>query len=169
MEQRQVGVLLVLAREDAREMFEAARTGVIAEAVGGLLSRRQAVDRVEEIGTGWALVHAALVTAGGSSEEVSFTLSQCLLGGRALGGEETVARFVRPDLVSHVLRELEALERDLFLSAWQQVLAEQTLEWQANAAEILPWQRVEQIRGIYQRAGERREAVLFVAVSQDPG
>lgn len=169
MEQRQVGVLLVLGREDAREMFEAARTGGVAESVNGLLRRRQKVDRGEEIGTGWALLHAAFVSAGGASEEVSSTLSQCLLGGRALGGEETVARFVRPDLVLHVSRELEALESDLFLSAWQQVLAEQAPEWQANAAEILPWQRVEQIRGVYQRAGERREAVLFVAVSQDPG
>ena len=169
MEQLQSGVLLVLAREDAREVFEAARTDTVAESVVGLLSRLEGSDRVANVGTGWALLHAALVGTGGDSEEVCFSLGQCLLGGRALGSEKTVAMFVRPDLVLHVVRELEALEQDLFLSSWQQVLAEQTPELSNNAAERNPWQRIEQIRGIYQHAGERREAMLFIVVSQDPG
>tara|TARA_B100000686_G_C16544589_1_gene839198 strand:+ start:441 stop:956 length:516 start_codon:yes stop_codon:yes gene_type:complete len=171
MEQLQVGVLLVLGREDAREVFEAARTDRVAESVDGLLSRLEESGGVEEIGTGWALLHATLVAAGRDSEEVSFTLSQCLLGGRSLGGEETktIAKFVRPDLVLHVARELEALERDTFLSAWQEVLAEQKPELPAHAAEIEPWQRIKQIRGVYQLAGEQREAVLFMAVCRDAG
>ena len=167
MEQFQVGLLLVLGRENAREVFEAARTDRVAESVDGLRSRLEENGGVEEIGTGWALLHATLVAAGGNSEEVSFTLSQCLLGGRSLGGEKTIAMFVRPDLVLHVVRELEALERDTFLSAWQEVLAEQKPELPAHAVEIEPWQRIKQIRDVYQRAGEQREAVLFMAVCRD--
>ena len=63
MEQLQVGVLLVLGREDAREVFEAARTDRVAESVDGLLSRLEESGGVEEIGTGWALLHATLVAA----------------------------------------------------------------------------------------------------------
>lgn len=169
MEQFQVGLLLVLGREDAREVFEAARNDRIVESVDGLLSRLEESGGVEEIGTGWAVLHATLVAAGGNSEEVSFTLSQCLLGGRSLGGEKTIAMFVRPDLVLHVVRELEALEKDTFLSAWQEVLAEQKPELPAHAVEIEPWQRIKQIRDVYQRAGEQREAVLFMAVCRDAG
>ena len=169
MGQLQVGVLLVLGREDARAVFEAARNDRVVESVDGLLSRLEESGGVEEIGTGWALLHATLVAAGRDSEEVSFTLSQCLLGGRALGGEKTIAMFVRPDLVLHVVRELEALEKDTFLSAWQEVLAEQKPELPAHAVEIEPWQRIKQIRDVYQRAGEQREAVLFMAVCRDAG
>ena len=169
MEQFQVGLLLVLGREDAREVFEAARNDRIVESVDGLLSRLEESGGVEEIGTGWAVLNATLVAAGGDSEEVSFTLSQCLLGGRSLGGEKTIAMFVRPDLVLHVVRELEALEKDTFLSAWQEVLAEQKPELPAHAVEIEPWQRIKQIRDVYQRAGEQREAVLFMAVCRDAG
>ena len=169
MEPFQVGLLLVLGREDAREVFEAARNDRVVESVDGLLSRLKESGGVEEIGTGWAVLHATLVAVGGNSEEVSFTLSQCLLGGRSLGGEKTIAMFVRPDLVLHVVRELEALEKDTFLSAWQEVLAEQKPELPAHAVEIEPWQRIKQIRDVYQRAGEQREAVLFMAVCRDAG
>ena len=169
MEQLKAGALLALAREDARAVFEAARTQTVMESARELIDRLDGTDRLQSVGSYWSLLHTALVRVNGDSEEVSFILSQCLLGGRALGGAEAVVMFVRPDLVLHVVRELESLDKDLFLSAWDQVLADAATEFANLEAEVPPWQRVEQIRSIYGVAGQRGEAVLFVAISRESG
>ena len=167
MDQSPVGTLLALSREDARAVFAATRGSAFPiDCVRQLIARLSGTDREQSVGDCWGSLDASLAVGDEESQERQFALQNCLLGGRSLA-DDAVVKFVRPDLVMHVGRALESLTREEFLRRWERVGSQPSSQSSAGRGPEY-WEIVGQIRGFYELAGQRGEAVLFVAISRDP-
>ena len=151
------GVLLVLDRDRAKEIFAAREPANLLEFIKTQAGDGSLVDAgfvLDLQGSGDRLQNQ-LVDPALTSDDLRPVLEATLLGGRPLADEQGFqVRLVRPDLVRQIASALDTIDGPTFAAQWPE-----SADQSRNVIAEL-----DSIRQLYRRAAEARAAVVFARV-----
>lgn len=158
------GAHIILRRDDAKRLFAQADDAGVKRVVNELLHSKEHREEnlVLESGEYWDPIHRSLNNGTLDPQDGEFPLDHCILGGRRLHkGAEFEAILVRPDIVTHVASALHTLKREEFRERYF-ALDPASYGKQPTEKEFeLIWNRLHQIRQLFEDAAADVCAVLF--------
>lgn len=152
------GVLCVLGREPAKQVFAARDQQTLIAAVNQLIEAADAAACANCQGC-WQTLQQCFSVDSAESEGPG-VLAECVAGGRQLQrAPGSIVSMVRPDLVPHIADQLEVMDEQRFLRLVDRVGA-------TNVSEL--WPIVLDVARVYRRAADEKSAMIFAAAAPLP-